>query len=186
MDAPTERQVKTPVLRKFVTLLCLLAAPAAAQIADQTVEYQVKAAFLLNFAKFVEWPANRFATPDSPFVICVLGKDPFGQALDNVVQGETVNSHKLVVERIGKPPAPGMCGVVFVGSGEKDLPELLGGLGPGVLTVGEGDRFLGNGGMIAMVVENRRVRFDINQAATAKAGLNLSSRLLTVAREVKK
>jgi len=172
-------------LRMRLGLICLIAAGAVGQIADQTVEYQVKAAFLLNFAKFVEWPPNVFAAADSPVAICVLGKDPFGQALDEVVHGETVGSRRLVVQRISKVPAPRMCQVVFAGSGEKDLPEVLSSLGRGVLAVGEGDKFLRDGGMIAMVVENRRVRFDVNQTATANAGLNLSSRLLTVARSVK-
>lgn len=173
-------------LRVRLGLICLIAAGAAGQIADQSVEYQVKAAFLLNFAKFVEWPPNVFEAADSPVAICVLGKDPFGQALDDVIQGETVESRKLVIERISKAPAPRMCHVVFVGSGGKNITEALSSLGRGVLTVGEGDKFLQDGGMIAMVVENRKVRFDVNQTAAINAGLNLSSRLLTVARSVRK
>ncbi len=68
------------------------------------MEYQVKAAFLLNFTKFIDWPAASFANPDSPITICILGKDPFGPVLDEIVQGETVNSRKVAVQRISQPP----------------------------------------------------------------------------------
>lgn len=165
-----------------LALVLLLSGVTSGQLLDETVESQVKAAFLLNFTKFVDWPASSFAAPDSPLAICVLGKDPFGGALDDVVRGEAVGSHRLIVRRIRQAPAPHTCQVLFVSAGEK-LPD---GAVRGVLTVGEGDRFLREGGMIAMVIDNRKVRFDINQAATTNAGLSLSSRLLEVARSVQK
>jgi hypothetical protein len=168
-------------------LLCLLSARAAySQSADSPVEYQVKAAFLLNFTKFIDWPAASFANPDSPITICILGKDPFGSVLDEIVQGETVNTRKVTVQRISQPPGPQTCHVVFVSEPDKDISKTLSGLGRGVLTVGQGDRFLRDGGMVALVVDNRRVRFDINQTAATGAGLGLSARLLNVARAVEK
>ncbi len=186
---PVGREGRGFVRGRWLLLAALIFLPgglARGQTADETVEYQVKAAFLLNFAKFVEWPAGAFPTADSPIAICVLGKDPFGRALDEVVQGETVNARRLVVQRINQAPAPRMCNVLFVGGGEKDVPKLLDSLGRQVLTVGEGDKFLRDGGMIALVIDNRRVRFDVNQMAAVNAGLTLSSRLLSVARSVEK
>ena len=173
-------------------LICLLSAFAAySQSAEAPVEYQVKAAFLLNFTKFVDWPPASFANQDSPITICILGKDPFGPVLDEIVQGETVNARKVAVQRISQPPGtqqpgPQTCHVVFVSESDKDISKTLSGLGRGVLTVGEGDRFLRDGGMVALVVDNRRVRFDINQTAATAAGLGLSARLLNVARAVQK
>ncbi len=73
-------------------------------LADSPVEYQVKAAFLLNFTKFIDWPEAAFASKDSPITICILGKDPFGPVLDEIVQGETVNARKVTVQRISQPP----------------------------------------------------------------------------------
>lgn len=170
----------------FAAILHLLSAAAAPQTTDSALEYQVKAAFLLNFTKFIDWPPNAFASAESPITVCILGKDPFGRALDDILQGESVNLRRLAVLRINKAPEPRMCQVLFLESGQKDAPEVLSRLGPGVLTVGEGDRFLREGGMIALIVDGHRIRFDVNQAAAANAGLQLSARLLGVARSVEK
>lgn len=153
---------------------------------EEPLEYQVKAAFLLNFTKFVEWPPVAFADEHSPLAICILGEDPFGDALNEIVKGEAVNGREIVVSRIARPPAPKACQVMFVARAEKDVRKMLGELGPGVLTVGEGERFLQDGGVVAFVIENRRVRFDIDQRAAAKGMLNISSRLMNVARSVAK
>ena len=176
-------------LRCLATLLLLLAAPRAVCVdtaSPPTLEYQVKAAFLLNFPKFIQWPTTAFEDASSPIAICILGNDPFGATLDHLVEGETVNGRKLVVRRIHHSPAPKSCQVLFIGSSEPDASKVLAGTGPGVLTVGDGEDFLGKGGIIAFIVENRRVRFDISQAAAARASLVLSSRLLNVARSVEK
>ena len=100
--------------------------------------------------------------------------------------GEVVNGRKLLVERIKRVPAPHSCQVLYVGSPEKETLKLLSGVGPRVLTVGEGAGFLRSGGMIAFVIDNRRVRFDIHQSTAENAGLALSSKLLSVARSVGK
>jgi hypothetical protein len=149
-------------------------------------ESRVKAAFLLNFTRFVEWPAAAFSDPAAPFTICVLGPDPFGDTLDQLVEGESASGRKLEVKRIQQPPAARTCQLVFVGRSEKEAADMINGLGPGVLTVGESERFLRAGGMIAFVVAERRVRFDINNRAASKALLVISSRLLGVARAVQK
>jgi hypothetical protein len=186
------RQTRLLPLRRFAWILLgllacaevLLFPPRAA--AETPLEYQVKAAFLLNFAKFVEWPATAFTDADSPVSICILGNDPFGHTLDDLVQGEAVNGRKLVVRRSSEPAAPQSCQVAFIGGSSKDIPKTLTSLGRGVLTVGEGESFSRAGGIIAFVIDNRRVRFDINQSVAENAGLKLSSKLLSVARAVLK
>lgn len=173
----------------FANLLCLGlgVGPAMAPVpaADQSLEYQVKAAFLMNFVKFVEWPASTFREPDSPISICILGEDPFGKALDQLIAGESVNGRKVTVERVKRTP-PKNCQVLFLSRAERAIDKTLPSLGPGVLTVGEGDNFVREGGMIGFIIENRRVRFDINRSAAEKAELKLSSKLLSVARSVQK
>jgi hypothetical protein len=161
----------------------LLAGRAAGRGAT---EYEVKAAFLLNFAKFVDWPPKAFASPDSPIAICVFGTDPFGSNIDEIVSGEATDGRRLIVRRIIEAPAPRACQIFFTQQSGSGLNGILASLGPGVLTVGEGDGFLRDGGMIAFVIENRRVRFDISQRAADAASLKLSSRLLTVARAVER
>ena len=162
-------------------------APAAALTSDQArrdLEYQVKAAFLFNFAKFVEWPADAFDGPQDPVAICVMGKDPFGDSLDNVVRGETVNGRPLIVRRPRNPLETRDCQIVFLARAERAWQdEILSSLeGEGILTVGEDDGFLTDGGIIRFVLEENRVRFDINLAAAEANRLKLSSKLLRLAR----
>jgi len=170
-------------------VICLLAGLgftshyACQAAAEPALEYRVKAAFLLNFTKFIEWPAVESAGADSASAICIMGEDPFDGVLDQLVEGETLNSRKIVVQRVRRPP-PGSCRILFVAKSEKDVAPVLAALGPGMLTVGEDPGFLRDGGMIAFVVENGRVRFDIAPGVAAKAGLKMSSRLLSVARSV--
>jgi hypothetical protein len=154
--------------------------------ASEPLEYQVKAAFLLNFTKFVEWPPSAFDAADSPIAICVLGSDPFGRSLDQIVAEEVVDGRRVVVRRIKRTPQARLCQALFVSMPGKELLSILSGVGPGVLTIGEGESFVRDGGMIAFVVENHRVRFGINETAAETAGLKLSSKLLSVARSVEK
>jgi hypothetical protein len=176
--------MKLPGLQRAAILILMagLACPAAD---EQSLASRVEAAFILNFTKFIEWPKPESEGADPESAICIIGDDPFAGALDSIVEGERLNSRKLVVRRVHRP-APKFCQVLFVGKLEKDVPALLAELGPGVLTVGEDPRFLRDGGMIGFVIENRRVRFDINQSAAARGGLIVSSRLLNVARAVEK
>lgn len=146
---------------------------------QQPTEYQIKAAYLLNFTKFIEWPPTAYGDAETPFTICIAGHDPFGAVIDQVVDGEAVNGRKIVVRRLETQSATS-CHMIY---GGKAVP------GPsqsGVLTVGEGETFVKNGGIIGFVVENRRVRFDINQRVAQRAGILLSSKLLSVARAVEK
>jgi hypothetical protein len=173
------------VWRRIVLLLSLLAVPVfTAGQPRLRLEYEVKAAFLLNFAKFVEWPAPG-SSSSLPISLCIVGDDPFGSALDQIIDGETIAQRALAVKRI-PPMVNADCNMAFVGGTEKDIPKVLAVFPKGVLTVGEGSDFLRHGGMIAFAIDNRRVRFDINQTAVRNAGLSVSSRLLRVARSVTK
>jgi YfiR/HmsC-like len=174
---------------KLGRLLCMavslgLIAPVAAPAASQPLEYQVKAGFLLNFTKFIEWPPAAFGAADSPLTICILGDDPFGNTLDQVVAGEVVNGRKLMVQRIKQPPASNSCQVVFVSKSETEVSKTLSAMGTGVLTIGEGEDFIREGGMVAFQLENRKVRFGISKTKAENAGLKLSSKLLNVAKSV--
>lgn len=160
-----------------------LAAPRLARCAEPAppLEYQVKAAFLLNFTRFIEWPP---LNASSSFDICLVGENPFGAILGQLVEGETYMGRNIAVRQV-QQPVPASCQVVFVSRNEKDVAAILGAVGRGVLTVGETPGFLRAGGMIDFVVEKGRVRFDINQgAASAAGGLKLSSKLLNIARSV--
>lgn len=168
-------------LRRILFTIVLSASAACAGPAS---EYQVKAAFLLNFTRFVEWPPSAFPEEGAALTVCVLGDDPFGNALDQVMEGESAGGRKLAVRRIQEPPSQRACQVLFVAHTEKSTARILTEAGPGVLTVGENDAFLREGGMIAFVVDGRHVRFDINHRAAARASVALSSRLLSVARTV--
>lgn len=165
--------------------LTLAAGQARAATADE-LEYQVKAAFLYNFAKFVEWPAGAFKGPTDPMILCVAGADPFGESLDMVVRGETLNGRPLVVHRTRDAFEIRDCHVVFVPRSERGRQEkLLEDLRHrGILTVGETDGFLNGGGIIRFVLEQNKVRFDINLQAAESSGLRLSSKLLRLARTI--
>lgn len=149
-----------------------------------SLEYEVKAAFLFNFTKFVQWPAAPSAGADTPFTICIVGDDPFGKALDNIVQGESVNGRRITVQRLPADPQ-NSCELEYVAK-NFSIPASALEAGSGVLTVGEGDEFVHHGGMVGFVIDDRRVRFDINLKAATNAGLKLSSKLLAVARSVEK
>jgi hypothetical protein len=189
-DCPGRRPGDLPFTAAIVLALLAgldIATHQPARAAElQPLEYQVKAAFLLNFTKFVEWPPSAFLDSSAPISVCIVGSDPFGGALDQIVHGENVNSHKVVVQRVSAGPVPKSCNVVFLGNLEKHIPEILAGLDPGVLTVGDSPDFLREGGVIAFVIENRKVRFEVNQTAAEKAGIKLSSKLLSVARSVER
>ena len=165
-------------------------AGAAPVLAEQSPgphsEYEVKAAFLLNFTRFISWPPETFAHSGGVFRICVLGEDPFQNLLDRAVQGESVKGKRVVVARVKGAPDAQSCQVLFIGKGEKDVSGILEKVGPGVLTVGEQPGFLRGGGIINFALDGRHVRFDINQRAAAGASLTISARLLNVARTVQK
>ncbi len=159
--------------------------PAGAQ--SQSVgEYEVKAAFLYNFAKFIDWPDSSFAGPSAPFAICVLGVDPFGRALDDALESKAIGSHPVALARLQEVAQARRCQMVFVSSSEsRRLPEIEDRLrGASVLLVGDFPGFADAGGTLQFIIQDNRVRFLINTDAAQRAGLRLSSKLLSVARVV--
>jgi hypothetical protein len=173
-----------------MTLNWTASAGAQAGDASDSSEYLVKAGFIYNFAKFVEWPSTAFAEPDSPIVIGVLGTDPFGDIINHVVEGKKIGARGFVVRRFkwSKELKDSKdftnCRILFVSSSEKmhfeEVVEAVKGLP--ILTVGEAPGFAERGGMIRLMLEDNRVRFEVNVEAAHEGNLNISSRLLTLAR----
>lgn len=151
---------------------------------DHPSVYQVKAAFLLRFGQFVQWPNNAFARENSPLVIGVFGDDPFHGDLERMVAGQEINDHPVAVRQIRALSDLKGCRIVFLpASARAQEHEVLSAVdGKGVLTVGETDDFYDSGGMIRFVIEDDKVHFEINNAAAQAAGLKISSKLLTLAR----
>lgn len=151
-------------------------------------EFQVKAAYLYNFGRFVQWPDESGADRRESFEICVLGADPFGQALDATLAGGTIDGKSVMAKRITKPQDVNSCRILFISSSEEGhLKEDLAALDKTrVLTVSDIPRFSERGGMIGFILEGNRVRFDVNLDSAHGAGLTLSSELLRVATNVRK
>ena len=148
-------------------------------------ERNVKAAFLFNFVKFVTWPADSSRGVDDPLTLCVVGNDPIGDELQRLLSAANTNTRPLKLERVEESQAFRRCNVIFFGNDQARQRELLSAIaGLPILTVGEALQFGRWGGMISFVVENDRVRFDINQDAAARAGLKINSKLLALARSV--
>jgi hypothetical protein len=168
-----------------IALGALLALDAGAQVID---EYQVKAAFIYNFAKFVEWPPQAFKNPTDPIVICVLGQNPFGSALEQAVSGKEVEGKKFEVRQLSDEQQIAGCQILFVSSSErKRLHEIFGEIkASGVLTVGETDTFASEGGVINFKIDGGKVRLQVNVDAAEHSKLRISSKLLSLAQIVKR
>jgi hypothetical protein len=170
------------VLLLFI-LSCAIGFNGGAQGSAPT-EYQIKAAYIYNFARFVDWPTQAFAAPDAPMVIGVLGENVFGSSLQQIISGRKINGHDLQFEQINSVTAATNCQVLFISASEKShLSKILGQLqGTSILTVSEADNFIGDGGMIYLFIDDQnKVRFQINNDAARKVGLTISSKLLSLA-----
>jgi hypothetical protein len=162
-----------------------------AVLADSQVrlpEYQVKAAFLYKFATYIHWPVRPVAEATSPFVIGVIGKDPFGASLDAVVRGQSVQGRPVLVKRVATLDEARRCDLLFVSVSERaNVRPIFDALrGAAVLTVGDMDHFAELGGMVNLVLtEDNQIRFDINNAVVERAGLKAPSQLLRLAHIVR-
>ena len=184
--------IKRRVRAAIAILPVLLAAMALnAQNTSGSAEYLIKAGFIYNFANLVQWPSSSFAQPDSPIVIVILGEDHFGTTLDRALDGKKVNARSFVIKRAKSiselQRALGTqkdCQILYVSSSEmphlSDAIQMLKGVP--VLTIGETPGFARNGGIINLILEDNKVRFEVNVAAAKAADLNISSRLLALAR----
>ncbi|MBI2270705.1 MAG: YfiR family protein [Bacteroidetes bacterium] len=176
-----------PVLKKIIRQILFIAILAyrsllPAQI-PVTHEYQVKAAFLFNFAQFVEWPHASFSSGESPFIIGVLGDNPFGSYLEYLVSGEKVNGHPMIVKYYKNSDDIEMCHVLFINktainNGDDILPKLK---GRNMLMVSDASNFLQRGGMIRFYTKNNKIQLQINLDAVKADKLDISSKLLRVA-----
>jgi hypothetical protein len=167
------------------SLAAWLNGPLRAQ--EPLSEHQVKAVWLLNFARFVEWPESAFAGPNDPIVVGVAGKDPFGAGLEKVFSGKTVKGRSFRIRQVSTDQEMRGCHLLFVVSSDRRKPrdwaEKL--KRAPVLTVGETEEFLGDGGIINFVLKDSSVRFEINLKAAQAAGLRLDANLLKVAVSVR-
>jgi hypothetical protein len=172
----------------LILLVILTGAALSRQaLAQEPDEAQVKAAFLFNFVKFVEWPAGAFYDDAAPIVVGVVGDDPSSSAIDQTNNGKSANGRRLVIRRFSNANSLTYCHILFIGYSQRNnLQKFLIAAGPGVLTIGESDRFTREGGIINFTLVDNRVRFEINQAAAEKAGLKISAKLLGLSRPLRK
>jgi hypothetical protein len=181
------------VLISALVVLALAWAPwadvrAFADKSPRSPEYVIKAAYLYNFAMFVEWPTDAFPTADSPLAIGVVGDDPFGGALERTVEGKRINKRRIVVDRVQSVQDARRCHIVFIGaSDDPRVSEFSTRLtGQSVLLVGESDDVLKLGATIGFTVRDNKVGYDINLGAAKRARLTISSKLLNLARVVQR
>jgi hypothetical protein len=175
-------------VKRLLCLMALLLGLNPGFCGDSSfTEYQVKALFLLNFTKYVDWPPAAFAETNSPIIIGLYGEDKFGDALKQAVEGKTIGGRRIVIQPVEKGGDPGKCHMLFISDSETDhLGEILDKIKAlPVLTVGETDQFMEQGGMINFVKKEGKIRLEINLDAARQAGLEISSKLLNVADVVK-
>lgn len=179
------------VVRRLARLLCALllftTLTGSAAGPEVAKEYQVKAAFLYNFTKYVEWPDRCFAAADAPFVIGVIGRNPFGGELEKLVRGRSVAGRSIVAVQLTAIDPTTTLHLLFVATGEekKIEPHMATLRRAGVLTVGESDRFTAIGGIVTFIRREDQVRFEIDAASAGTSGLKVSAQLLKLATAVR-
>jgi hypothetical protein len=149
-------------------------------------EYQIKAAYLLNFPNFVDWPGAINNDLQLPIRLCLLGSDPLGSALSRMMADRLSRGRSLLLRRLSRADPVSDCQILYIGPSEsKYIPQILDSLhNVSALTVGETDQFAEQGGMIQLVMEDNRIRFKINPSAASQAGIRISSKLLALAQIV--
>jgi hypothetical protein len=176
-DDPSMRLLKILLLS-----VALVVFGGRASAAETATEYELKAAFLFNFARFVEWPT----APESAFDICVIGEDPFGSVLDRTVEKKVVHDQPLVARRVEDSKHLDGCRILFVAVADEEQERtiLRAAAAHDILTVGEKPDFAERGGMIELGIEEKRIRIEINLAAVERSKLKVSSQLLKLAKIV--
>jgi hypothetical protein len=172
----------------LLAFLSLFPAGAGKRAGAQTAaeEYRVKAAFIFHFAQLVDWPPEKATGTDHSLVLCTLGEDPFQGLLEGTVAGKAIGNRILRIRHLGQPQDMEACQIVFLGRAQsKQIPTLVSTLHQApVLTVGETAGFLDAGGMIDFLLEDNKVRFEVNLDAAESADLKIGSRLLVLAQRV--
>jgi hypothetical protein len=190
--APRPRR-REPGLRAFVlAAIMLVAGGTLGTLAGFTAEappseYQVKAAFLINFPKYAEWPAEAFAETNSPIVIATLGETKVTAELQKLILGRTVNGREIVLKSLATGEEPGVCHILFISAaGQQHSPGLLAKLNrTGILTVGESDAFLESGWILNLARRDQKIGLEVNLDAASSSRIKISSKLLSVANVVK-
>jgi hypothetical protein len=176
------RQLSFPRVLSVATVMCAIAIPVRAQ---PSLEYNIKAALLLNFARFIEWPDRAFASALAPIDVCVFAPNPFGEALDRALEGETVSNRALAARDVRNVADSGGCHLLFVPVGtETRAAALVRRGGPYTVTVGESRGFEEMGGAVSFVLEGGRVRFNVNLRPVEERGVRISARMLKLASRV--
>jgi hypothetical protein len=167
-------------------LILFLGSPSNLPANSTAEEYAVKAAFLFHFAQFVDWPEETFKDAKSPLTYCTIGDDPFHGSLDAALNGKSIGARSFRVQHFKLAQEIQECQVLFIGAGEREfLPAILAGIkGKSALTVGESEHFVLEGGMIGFLLEENKIRFEINLETAERAKLKISARLLVLAKSV--
>jgi hypothetical protein len=172
-------------LCRFIAAVMIACACGGPLRAQSTLEYEVKAALLLNFARFIEWPDRAFAGQRAAIDICVFAPNPFGQALERALQGEMVGMRPLSTRDVHSAAEAAGCHLLFVPAGtELRAAALVRQIGSPTITVGESRRFEDLGGALSFVLEGGRVRFTVNLRPVEARGVRISARMLNLASRV--
>jgi hypothetical protein len=175
------------MLNRFTQVVLLSVLCVNAGESQSLDEYKVKAAYLFSFAKFVEWPATAFKGSGDPVAICILGQNPFGQMLEEIVKDKCVDGRAFTVTRLADVKQAGNCQIIFISSSQqRHFRSILESLETsGALTVGDVEGFAAAGGVANFQLESGKIRIEINVEAAARKKLRISSRLLSLAQIVK-
>lgn len=170
-------------LKLLALSLVFLHLSPGAEAQQQANAAQIKATFLYHFSSFVEWPPGSFAEPGSPLIIGILGADPFGNFLDELVEGEKAGGHPIVIQRFSEIKEVKKCHILFINSAQpaEALKALV---HRSILSVGDSEQFIRSGGIIRFFLDNGKIRLEISKSAARQAKLNISSKLLRVAKTV--
>jgi hypothetical protein len=172
--------------KTLVAGLLLLMCGSRLSGAQAVSEDQVKAAYLYSFAKFVEWPAGTFTSPSDPIRLCILNSRSFQTQLNKIAGNKQIAGHPVLVIFVQDAKQARGCQELFIDSSQnQETPQVIDALrGTSVLTVGETNSFVEQGGIINFIMQGDHVQFQVNQKAALQAGLHMSSQLLSVARRV--
>lgn len=185
-DNMTCRRQRHLVTSRRVALTLLLVATAIASAGAAPSEAELRAAFVYNFTKFIEWPGGSFASPEAPLRVCVVGEDAAMTESVRLLEGRATQGRNIQTVTIGSGPAGAGCHVIYLASRRSSDAERLidQTQGQAVLTVGDGGEFINRGGMIGLINVNGRLQFEVNLQAVNQSRLKLSSQLLRLARNV--
>ena len=176
------RRPRVPAALLLMAVL-LMAAPGVATA--QSLENSVKANYLARFAAFIQWPPGSGPTGNGPLVICVIGDDPLGRQLDQALEGQSVNGHRIAARRLTRLEAGSGCHIAYLaGSSSQSVAAALAAAGRGTLTVTDEARG-SDRGAIHFTLFQTRVRFHVDTGQASRRGLTISSRLLSLALSVR-